>query len=104
MITASFEGYRSSLDFYPAGASKPVDYDFKQHRHDPEDLRRLFEEPALRERLSAGALEAVKGFSVDYHVDEITAIYHRVAERYGIPVPVPDATGFVRAAARGRRA
>jgi glycosyltransferase involved in cell wall biosynthesis len=67
-------------------------------------LGRLFEEPALRERLSAGALEAVKGFSVEHHVEEITAIYHRVAERYGIPVPVPGATELVRMAAPGRRA
>ncbi|TFH19699.1 MAG: glycosyltransferase, partial [Myxococcales bacterium] len=67
-------------------------------------LGRLFEEPALRERLSAGALEAVKGFSVEHHVEEITAIYHRVAERYGIPVPVPGATELVRMPAPGRRA
>jgi len=50
-------------------------------------LRTLFDDPSLRQRLSEGALEAVRDFSVEHHVAEVTRIYDRVAERYGIPVP-----------------
>jgi len=50
-------------------------------------LRRLFEDSALRERLSAGALRAVRDFSVEHHVEEVTRIYDRVARRFGIPLP-----------------
>ena len=51
-------------------------------------LRKLFDDADLRRELSEGALEAVKRFSVEHHVEEITAIYHRVAKRFGIPVPI----------------
>ena len=50
-------------------------------------LCRLFGEPALRERLSRGALKSVEDFSVEHHVGEVTSIYHRIATRYGIPMP-----------------
>jgi len=50
-------------------------------------LRRLFDDEDLRRRLSAGALQAVRGFSVEHHVEEVTRIYDRVARRFGIPLP-----------------
>lgn len=46
-------------------------------------LLRIFDDDALRDRLSAGALESVKRFSVENHVEEITGLYRRVAERQG---------------------
>lgn len=46
-------------------------------------LRRIFDEDDLRARLSAGALESVKRFSVENHVEKITRLYRRVAERHG---------------------
>jgi glycosyltransferase involved in cell wall biosynthesis len=50
-------------------------------------LRELFDDPALRQTLSRGALTAVQDFSVEHHVAEITRIYDRVARRYGIAAP-----------------
>jgi glycosyltransferase involved in cell wall biosynthesis len=47
-------------------------------------LRELFDDPALRERLSQGALRAVRDFSGEHHVAQITAIYERIARRHGI--------------------
>ncbi len=47
-------------------------------------LRRLFDDPGLRERLSQGALRAVRDFSGEHHVDQVTQIYDRIARRYGI--------------------
>jgi len=56
-------------------------------------LRRLFDDSSLREQLSAGALQAVKDFSVEHHVEEMTGIYNRVASRYGIPIPRLETVG-----------
>jgi glycosyltransferase involved in cell wall biosynthesis len=52
-------------------------------------LRRLFDDAELRERLSSGALESVRDFAVEHHVDEISRIYERVALRYNIPRTAP---------------
>ncbi len=49
-----------------------------------EVLDRLFTDGRLRESLSAGALRAVREFSVEHHVAEMTAIYDRIAKRFGI--------------------
>jgi glycosyltransferase involved in cell wall biosynthesis len=49
-------------------------------------LSKLFSDQGLCEHLSAGALRAVQDFSVQHHVAEMTALYERVAERYGIPL------------------
>ena len=46
----------------------------------------LFNDPGLREKLSRGAVEAVKTFSVEHHVAEMERIYERVARRFGIEV------------------
>jgi glycosyltransferase involved in cell wall biosynthesis len=46
-------------------------------------LRRIFDDDDLRARLSAGALESVKRFSVENHVEEITRLYRRVVELQG---------------------
>jgi glycosyltransferase involved in cell wall biosynthesis len=56
-------------------------------------LRDLFNDPELRARLSAGALESVRDFAVEHHVEEVTRIYDRVAARYGIESPAPIAAG-----------
>jgi glycosyltransferase involved in cell wall biosynthesis len=50
-------------------------------------LRRLFGDPSLRERLVNGALAAVRDFSVEHHVGQVTDIYDRVAGRSGMPGP-----------------
>jgi glycosyltransferase involved in cell wall biosynthesis len=55
-------------------------------------LRRLFDDAELRERLSRGALESVRDFAVEHHVDEISRIYERVALRYNIPRAEPIST------------
>jgi glycosyltransferase involved in cell wall biosynthesis len=46
-------------------------------------LRTIFDDAELRRRLSVGALEAVKHFSVEKHVEEITRLYRRVADGQG---------------------
>ncbi len=61
-----------------------------------ETLRNLFTDSGLRASLSAGALRAVRRFSVENHVSEMTKIYDRVADRYGVggaPRRLPEAVG-----------
>jgi glycosyltransferase involved in cell wall biosynthesis len=50
-------------------------------------LRRLFDDPVLRDRLSTAAVQSVRDFSVEHHVAEVTRIYDRVARRFGIAAP-----------------
>jgi glycosyltransferase involved in cell wall biosynthesis len=47
-------------------------------------LRELFDDSMLRARLSEGALRAVRDFSGEHHVAQITALYERIARRHGI--------------------
>lgn len=47
-------------------------------------LDRLFTDGDLCRSLSHGALASARDFSVEHHVAEMTAIYDRVARRYGI--------------------
>ena len=56
-------------------------------------LARLLADGDLRQRLSRGALEAVRDFSVEHHVAEMTAIYQRVASRHGIEGGGSEAAG-----------
>ncbi len=64
-------------------------------------LIRLFDDEELRERLSRGALEKVKTFSVEHHVSQMERIYERVARRFGIAM---DEGEPGRAAGAGGRA
>lgn len=47
-------------------------------------LRRLFDDAELGRKLSEGARVAIRGFSVEHHVAEMTNLYDRIALRHGI--------------------